>query len=56
MSLIEIHSHLVACTAETPNLDFGGEEKTEMDLTNPAEGNEALTDSKEATLTGTPKK
>ena len=56
MSLIEIHSHLIARTTETPNLDFGGEEKTEMDSTNPAEGNEALTDSKEATLTGTPKK
>ena len=56
MSLIEIHSHLIARTNETPNLDFGGEEKTEMDSTNPAEGNEALTDSKEATLTDTPKK
>ena len=56
MSLIEIHSHLITCTAETPNPDLGGEEKTEMDLTNPAEGNEAHTNSKEATLTGTPKK
>ena len=27
MSLIEIHSHLIARTAETPNPDFGGEEK-----------------------------
>ena len=56
MSLIEIHSHLIARTTETPNPDFRGEEKTEMELTNPAEGNEALPESKEATLTGTPKK
>ena len=56
MSLIEIHSHLVARTTETPNPDFGGEEKTEMESTNLPEGNEALPESKEATLTGTPKK
>ena len=56
MSLIEIHSHLVAHTAETPNPDFGGEEKTEMESTNPPERNEALPEGKEATLTGTPKK
>ena len=56
MSLIEIHSHLVACTAETSDPDFGVEEKTEMELTNHPEGNEALPESKEATPTGTPKK
>ena len=30
MSLIEIHSHLVAHTAEIQDLEFGAEEKTEM--------------------------
>ena len=56
MSLIEIHSHLVAHTAETEHLDFGAEEKTEMALPNHQEGNEAITEMKEATPTGTHKK
>ena len=56
MSLIEIHSHLVAHTTETPDLDFRAEDKTEMESTNHPEGNEALPESKKATPTGTPKK
>ena len=56
MSLIEIHSHLVAHTAETEHPDFGAEEKTEMASPNNQEGNEAITEMKEATPTGTHKK
>ena len=56
MSLIEIHSHLVPRTTETPDPDFAVEEKTEMDLTNHPERNETLPDSKEATPTGTHRK
>ena len=56
MSLIEIHSHLVAHTAQTEHLDFGAEEKTEMASPNHQEGNEAITEMKEATPTGTRKK
>ena len=39
MSLIEIHYHLVAHTAETEHPDFGAEEKTEMASPNHQEGN-----------------
>ena len=42
MSLIEIHSHLVAHTAEAQDPEFGAEEKTEMASPNHSEGNEAL--------------
>ena len=55
MSLIEIHSHLVAHTAETPDPDFGPEGKTEMESTNHPEGNEAIPEIKEDTPTGTRK-
>ena len=56
MSLIEIHSHSVAHFAEREHPDFGAEEKTEMASANHQEGNEAITEMKEATPTGTRKK